>query len=178
MGGNSGGATAGSRFRKGSSRMGSVTSTSNWRTARNSDRGPDAQYRYLSIGSVNNPRGEAGRGRMELAETKGYIGGDRLFVTQTFPLPEQDMSKGIGMGMYLTALKYAQDNNLAFHSGGSVSAEARVVWNSLAARGVGMTKNESRSRGPTESSAVFQISREEVQGVDIASLNRRRKTTG
>ena len=176
MGGRSGGAgRRGRRLRpmamfqrpgggSGASRMGTIASVEDW---------GGRAYRYLEIGSANTPTAIRGEGSISAWESKAGYGGYKdpyLTVSVTRRLPEADRGKGIGKGMYLAGLKYAQDNNLGFRSDSSVSTAARVVWNSLAARGVEMTKSRRSA------DFKFTISPEAVQNVDIDALNRQRKT--
>ena len=171
MGGRSGGTTAkGKRFQKGSGRMGTVAEVDRWSSTSHGD------YRNVIIGSATNPTGAwDGGGSIEAFETRaGYRGEPYPFLTvsATNALNRSDRGKGIGMGMYLTALKFAQDNNVGFRSDTTVSPLARNVWNALAARGV----NVQRDRNSAAGSHFVTILPEDVQKVDIASLNRQRRT--
>ena len=170
MGGNSGGATSGSRFRmKGQSRMGSVAEVEDWTKGAN-------PYRIVIIGAATNPNADwHGGGSIEAFETKdGYRGEQFPFLTvsATNDLRSEEKGKGLGMGMYLTALKYAKDNNIGLRSDTSVSPSARNVWNALAARGV----NVQRDRNSAAGSHFITILPADVQRVDIDAINAKRRT--
>ncbi len=160
-----GGHGQGRRFRKGESRMGTVSKVGAWGEHGNPD-----TIRHVLIGSAVNPEGTASGGRISAYENngKGSQPIPYLTVSVTRTLRHEDLGKGLGMGMYLTGLKYAQDNNLGYRSDTTVSNSARNVWNALAARGVDMTKS---NRGHK-----FVISPEAVQRVDIDAINRERRT--
>ena len=169
MGGNSGGATAGSRFRKGSSRMGTVDKVSEW-----VDLNGKRSWRDVLI--KRHDSAQRGVGHIEAFEsTVGYRGETTpyLNVVYTAALSSVDRGKGLGMGMYLAGLKHAKDNNIGFRSDSSVSRDARKVWDTLAARGVDVVKNTEPGAG-----SIYTISPAAVQDANIADLNKRRKTTG
>ena len=178
MGGRSGGATAGSRFRKGGNRMGTVASVGDWVTT------SQGKQRTIIFGAVENPKGKLGwegdadypGGRIRAIETSDFGYGKWLSVSVTSPLTQASMRTGQGLGMYLAALKFAKKNNLGFRSDvtGDTSGDAQKIWNVLGARGVDVSMQNS----DPDVYSMFSISPAAVQRANISDLNKRRRTTG